>query len=85
MCEGTAPGIGALDPVADAPGDSRIGAAWMTTVFKDCPLTWHNGQTGGFSSWLGVDREAGAGFAIVTATADSVDRAGLYALEALRS
>lgn len=74
--DGTAPGMAALDPVESFQG-SRIGAGWLTTAFPGRTLTWHNGGTGGFRSWLGIDRSAGVGAAIVTATAMSVDRVGV--------
>ena len=57
---GDAPGIDALRPRADFAPD-RIGWAWLS---RPDPVTgrtvvWHNGGTGGFTSFLGVDREAG--------------------------
>lgn len=71
---GKAPGLGALEPAADfaptepADGPVRIGAAWMTTDRGGRTLTFHNGITGGFRSWVGIDREAGVGLAVLTAT-----------------
>ena len=53
---------------------ARIGAAWMTLEVKGRAITWHNGGTGGFRSWVGLDREAGTAVVISTATAASVDR-----------
>ncbi|MFW7414326.1 serine hydrolase domain-containing protein [Demequina sp. SO4-18] len=84
LLEGHAPGITALDPVADGPGRSRIGAAWLTTPVAGSSVTWHNGRTGGFASWVGMDREAGVGLALVSATAVNVDSAGFAALARLR-
>lgn len=46
-------------------------------------LIWHNGGTGGFSSFLGFDRQAGSGVVILSnfgGGASTVDRAGLEAL-----
>lgn len=84
LLDRTAPGIEALDPVADAPGKSRIGAGWLTTPVDGTAVTWHNGRTGGFASWVGLDREAGVGLAIVSATAVSLDTEGFEALARLR-
>ncbi len=81
--DGTAPGMAALDPIESFQG-SRIGAGWITTAFPGRTLTWHNGGTGGFRSWLGVDRSAGVGAAIVTATTISVDRVGVGLVPAPR-
>lgn len=75
LLDGTAPGLSALDPVADLDaGPTRIGAGWMTSPGMAGPVTWHNGQTGGFRSWLGVDRRAGVGVAVVNARAVAPDR-----------
>lgn len=77
---GSAPGIAALDPIASFGAGARIGAAWVTIQMKGRPITWHNGGTGGFRSWLGLDRSAGTGVAILSATAASVDRPGFTLL-----
>jgi hypothetical protein len=44
-------------------------------------VTWHNGGTGGFRSIVALDRAAGVGIALVSATSRSVDRAGFALLE----
>ncbi|MCC3764673.1 beta-lactamase family protein [Glycomyces sp. TRM65418] len=80
LLDGTAPGIAALDPVARFGAGFRIGAAWITSGAKGRAITWHNGGTGGFRSWLGLDREAGVGVVILSATAASVDRHGFALL-----
>ncbi|MFN3865599.1 MAG: serine hydrolase domain-containing protein [Demequina sp.] len=84
LLERRAPGVEALEPTADAPGASRIGAAWITTPVDGASVTWHNGQTGGFASWVGVDRDAGVGLALVSATAASLDSAGFAGIARLR-
>jgi hypothetical protein len=38
--------------------DQRIGLGWFTDRAHDRTITWHNGGTGGFSSWVGFDRDA---------------------------
>jgi CubicO group peptidase (beta-lactamase class C family) len=38
-------------------------------------VTWHNGGTGGFRSFVGIDREHGVGVALVSASTRSVDGA----------
>lgn len=81
LVDGSAPGIGALDPLVRVAGPASIGAAWMTVSRKGRTLTWHNGQTGGFASWIGLDRERGAGAVVLSATSRSVDRLGSQLLE----
>lgn len=75
LADGSAPGIEALDPVLPF-GASRIGAAWLTSERGGRRVTWHNGMTGGFASWVGVDRDAGTAAVVLTATAASGDGAG---------
>ena len=78
------PGPAALDPVANFAGPAvRIGAAWMTLRVKGRDITWHNGATGGFRSWVGLDREAGTGVVLLSATAAMVDRQGFKMLREL--
>jgi CubicO group peptidase (beta-lactamase class C family) len=77
----TAPGVAALDPVADFSPGVRIGAAWITVPYRSRTITWHNGATGGFSSWVGIDRDAGVGVAVLSGRHGAVDRAGFRFLE----
>lgn len=84
LLNGTAPGLAALDPVVAFAGrDVRIGAAWITMDVRGRTITWHNGGTGGFRSWIGLDRAAGTGVVILSATSASVDPAGFRLLARL--
>ncbi|POH59537.1 serine hydrolase [Cryobacterium zongtaii] len=84
LLDGSAPGISALDPVAPiARRGVNIGAAWITLSVRGRSITWHDGATGGFRSWLGLDRAAGTGVVVLTATARSVDRHGFALLTEL--
>ncbi|WP_413098185.1 serine hydrolase domain-containing protein [Streptomyces sp. Inha503] len=80
VLDGSAPGVAALDPVAPFGVGARIGAAWITIKVKDRPITWHNGGTGGFRSWLGLDRGTGTGVVFLSATAAPIDRHGFSLL-----
>lgn len=80
---GSAPGISALDPVAGFAGGARIGAAWITLDVKGRRITWHNGATGGFRTWVGFDRSAGTGVAVMSASSLPVDRYGFTLLQEL--
>ncbi|MBB4965607.1 CubicO group peptidase (beta-lactamase class C family) [Saccharothrix violaceirubra] len=81
LLDGSAPGTAALDPVADFTGRVvRIGAAWITLERDGRTVTWHNGGTGGFRTWLGLDRAAGTAVVLLSATAVSVDRHGFSLL-----
>ncbi len=84
LLDGSASGVAALDPVEQFAGPAvRIGAAWMVLSRKGRDITWHNGQTGGFASWWGLDRVAGTGVVILSGTSASVDRHGFELLEAV--
>lgn len=81
LLDGSAPGLGALEPATTFAGRAvRIGAGWVVLERQGRVVTWHNGATGGFRSWLGVDRAAGTGVVVLTATAASVDRHGFTLL-----
>ena len=75
--DGTAPGVAATEPRADA-GESRIGFAWLTSD----DVTWHNGQTGGYASWVGFDRDADRAVVVLNGSSVSVDDLGLALMEA---
>jgi CubicO group peptidase (beta-lactamase class C family) len=75
MLDRTVAGADALDPVAPFAGRLRIGAGWLTGPLLRRTVTWHNGGTGGFRSFVGIDREHGVGVALVSASTRSVDGA----------
>lgn len=70
----TAPGITATKPIQDIGGRQRIGYGWHIDGES---LTWHNGATGGFSSWISFDRNTRRGVIVLSNTMLSVDDLGL--------
>lgn len=70
LLAGAAPGAAALVPTADfsSDGSHRVGAGWINSQFQGRAITWHNGGTGGFSSWIGLDHERGNALFLVAAT-----------------
>lgn len=84
LLDGSAPEVDALDPVAPFGASTRIGAGWVITELDGCEVTWHNGGSGGFRSWLGLDRSANSGVAILSATSAPIDRQGFTLLAELR-
>ncbi len=76
VVERQAPGLAALEPVADA-DDGRIGLAWMTSEMSGQTLTWHNGNTGGYRSMLALDRATGQAVLVLNSSTRSVDDPGL--------
>lgn len=80
LLDGSAPGRAALDPVARFRGQARVGAGWLTLPHQGRIVTWHNGATGGFRSWLGLDRQARTGVVVLSATSVSLDHQGFTLL-----
>ncbi|WP_275451057.1 serine hydrolase domain-containing protein [Arthrobacter sp. Br18] len=80
VLDGTARGLSALDPVSEFTPRVGIGAGWITLEHRGREVTWHNGSTGGFSSWIGLDRDAGTGVVVLAAVHGSVDRQGFRIL-----
>lgn len=54
----TAPGMDAPSEWLEVDDGLSLGAGWHISRGEGRSLTWHNGETGGFSSWIGIDRSA---------------------------
>lgn len=78
LLDGSAPGAASLDPVASFSSDEkdRIGAGWVTSQIHGRTVTWHNGGTGGFSSWIGLDRDRNTAIVIAGATTLPLEETG---------
>ena len=76
VVEGRAPGLAALEPVADS-GEGRIGLGWMTSEVSGRTLTWHDGGTGGYRSMLALDQETGQAVLVLNGSTRWVDDPGL--------
>ena len=63
-----------------ATGDS-IGLAWITTHTRRVAITWHNGGTGGYRGFLGLDRKEKRAVVILANSANSVDDLGFHLLD----
>lgn len=87
LLDGSAPGLRSLTPTANfsPDGEDRIGYGWMTSEISGRTITWHNGGTGGFAAWLGLDREHDTAVFIAGATTEHLDRAGEALLLGLSS
>ncbi|HEY8551719.1 MAG TPA: serine hydrolase domain-containing protein [Vicinamibacterales bacterium] len=82
LIDGTAPGLEATRPAAPVREGERIGFGWFTTRADGRDVTWHNGGTGGFSSWIGFDAAAGRGVAVLSASDRALDPLGRHLLGA---
>ena len=85
ILEDSAPGLTATRPDTEieSEGAYGIGYFWLDSEEDGETITWHDGATGGFRSWMGFNRDAGTGVAILTAgqSAD-LHELGLYLLDA---
>lgn len=84
LLDGTAPGGWALDARADLDATERVGLFWLTRSTGGGAMTWHNGMTGGFASFVGLDRAARRGVVVLSDVASSVDVLGTRLLAAER-
>ncbi|MEV4220117.1 serine hydrolase domain-containing protein [Nonomuraea sp. NPDC049725] len=73
---GTAPGADAAKPRFPAGEHRRIGYGWFTTAYGDRQITWHNGATGGHSTYAGFDPASGRGVVVLGNTSKDVDDLG---------
>ena len=77
LVSGTAPGMDALEPWFQVDDGLSLGAGWHISTGDGRELVWHNGETGGFSSWVGIDRAAGS--ALLISCAGHIDLDGTAA------
>ena len=61
----------------------HVGLGWHVTSSRRGTVHWHNGQTGGFASFVGIDRERGVAVVVLSDTSRSVDRLAGQALARL--
>jgi len=79
-----APGGIATEPLVEAgDGGGEIGWAWQTTPGDGDagPVTWHNGMTGGYASFVGFDRDADRAVVVLSSSAVSLDDLAFALLE----
>ncbi|MBD5655907.1 MAG: beta-lactamase family protein, partial [Candidatus Eremiobacteraeota bacterium] len=66
-------------PLREAEPGSRIGYAWLTNADG---IVWHNGGTGGFRSFIGLDGARGRAVVVLANEfSDRVDALGFHALD----
>jgi serine-type D-Ala-D-Ala carboxypeptidase/endopeptidase len=69
----------AQQPRSNVGRSMRIGLAWMTT---NKGIVWHNGMTGGYTSFLGFTADGRRGVIILSNTAVDADDLGFATLDA---
>ncbi len=78
----------ALTPQAETGRKNvRVGFGWHETIQDGHRIAWHNGGTGGFKSFVGLDRATGRGVVVLVGASlpsETVDGAALRLLKHLR-
>ena len=57
-----------------------VGLGWHTMTLDDQEIVWHNGGTGGFSSFMGWIKGTQKGVVVLCNSTENVDDIGLHAL-----
>lgn len=68
LLNGTAPGMDALTPTAATDqSNTAVGAFWRVSQWQNGQtITWHNGQTAGYTSYFGLDRAHGTAVIVLS-------------------
>ncbi|MFJ7181073.1 serine hydrolase domain-containing protein [Streptomyces massasporeus] len=72
----TAPGARAAIPTHEAERNGRTGLGWFTSKIGGRDITWQNGATGGFTSYMAFDGAAERGVIVLGNTDRPVDAIG---------
>jgi CubicO group peptidase (beta-lactamase class C family) len=67
-------------PRRDIGGGDHIGLAWMTHHTAGGDVIWHNGETGGYSSFIGFTPDGQRGVVILTNATSAPEELGFAAL-----
>src|SRR5687767_2091627 len=59
----------------------RIGLGWVVSSEFGKTLVWHNGQTGGYHSFIGFDPAPGRGVVILSNSSKNIDDIALHLLD----
>ena len=78
LLDGWAPGEMAMTPRAEYTNGRRIGFAWLTDgPEQSLPgMVWHNGGTGGYRSFIGLNTRRREAVILLSATTADVDGVG---------
>ena len=82
LLDGTAPGMAALEPTtATDESNTRIGDFWQVSTWQNGQtITAHAGQTGGYASYLGIDRARHKAVIVLSDVASNANDLGIELL-----
>jgi hypothetical protein len=61
--------------------NTEIGLAWHITKKDGVEMTWHNGGTGGYRTFIGLDKKRKCGVVVLANSANSIDDIGFHLLD----
>jgi serine-type D-Ala-D-Ala carboxypeptidase/endopeptidase len=64
---------------SEAP-NMQVGLGWHIWTKNEAPVVWHNGGTGGYSSFIGFDQKAQRGVVVLSNSSNGVDDLGMHLL-----
>lgn len=73
----------AHDPLAPMMPGISTGLAWVVMPMDQKTIVWHNGGTGGFTSFCGIDHENNQAVIVLNSSTSSIDELGIYILNSL--
>ena len=71
------------NPRKDMSSFQKIGLAWISQKNDDMKITWHNGRTGGFCTFMGFSKDKNVGVIVMANSTQSVDVIGIRLLQFL--
>jgi len=60
--------------------NTQIGLGWHITKDNGSEIVWHNGETGGYHSFMGFDQTSGVGVVVLSNSANNIDDVGMHLL-----
>lgn len=64
----------------DPESNPIVGLGWHTMVYNDKVIIWHNGATGGYTSFMGWIKGTDKGVVVLNNSTENVDDIGIHAL-----
>jgi CubicO group peptidase (beta-lactamase class C family) len=68
-------------PLADVAPTLKIALAWHITTHDSTTIVWHNGQTGGYHSFVAFDPVRRRGVVVLANSGENIDDVGLHILD----
>jgi len=67
-------------PVDDVP-NLEVGLGWHTLRVGGSAIVWHNGQTGGYHAFMGVDHATRGNVVVLSASSNDIDDIGFHLID----